>query len=76
MSMNANFHLSAREKGDLLVESFRQGLINGSPSAFLRVTKGMDTLAMFFDSVEDIERIATELSTLAMEIRMEGWERS
>ena len=75
MSIRVGFHISANEPGKLKVSSRRQGhLSDNHKSALVSIELGLGTLSLFFDNVADIERIGTELQTLAMEIRTEGWD--
>jgi hypothetical protein len=76
MSASINFHVYSDSKleGELIVTSQIQELAKSPEqhSAHVRLVKGQSSLNLFFDSIDDIEKVAFHLSTLAMEAR-EAW---
>jgi hypothetical protein len=74
MSASINFHIHNDREGVLKVESRLQELDTrpGQRSAYVALHKGADTLNLFFDSIEDMEKVEFHLSTLIMEAR-EKW---
>ena len=72
MSTHTNFHIHSNlDSSPLRVQG---GVQTSGKTASIHITKGLSTLSMFFDSIQDIERVGTELITLAMQIREEGWK--
>lgn len=67
MSVNVSFHSHSKYEGPLHVESHVQSI--ESPSAVVTIRKGAGEVKLFFDNVEDLEKLSFEFSTLVMAAR-------
>lgn len=74
MSLSANLHIHSNRGEKLKTESRIQDLDLSAHgrSAYLELRVGADAVTIFFDNIEDIERLAFESSTLATAAR-DAW---
>lgn len=75
MSMQVNFHVHGNEKletqslANVLQRDSDDGEFN---SAYIKLRVGSKDVTLFFQSIEDIDKVAFEMATLAMHAR-EVW---
>lgn len=72
MPASFDIHLHEKFEGDMSIDSVAKVLDYDHKMAHLKIRKGQVTLNIFVDNIRDLDRIADEVSTLAIAAR-EAW---